>query len=112
MCAVKRVDADRESQLAGLEEAFALRRLGPHPHIVQLITVLDELRWRSDAPSTSNDAPSVPNGGPPRLLIVLEYLPISLASFMERQRQSVQLIHWITCAIKLARTVEWLPSLC
>jgi len=38
LCAVKRVDADRESQLAGLEEAFALRRLGPHPHIVQLIT--------------------------------------------------------------------------
>jgi len=110
LCAVKRVDADRESQLAGLEEAFALRRLGPHPHIVQLITVLDELRWRSDAPSTSNDAPSVPNGGPPRLLIVLEYLPISLASFMERQRQSVHLLQWITWAIELASTVEWLHA--
>ena len=38
LCAVKRVQADQESQLAGLQEAFALRRLGPHPHICLLYT--------------------------------------------------------------------------
>jgi serine/threonine protein kinase len=43
LCAVKRLHADRQSQLLGLDEAFALRRLGPHPNIVSLIDIRDEV---------------------------------------------------------------------
>ena len=103
LCAVKRVQADRESQLAGLEEAFALRRLGSHPHIVNLISVLDELSLNKSHlhPDTSVD-------NPPRLLVVLEYLPGSLASFVKRNPQAVTLSQWLTWAQQLASVVEWL----
>lgn len=43
LCAIKRHHADRQSQLLGLEEAFALRRLGLHPNIIQLIDIRDEV---------------------------------------------------------------------
>lgn len=49
LCAIKRPFSDHQSQLLALEEAFALRRLGPHPNIVHLIRVRDEV----DLPSTS-----------------------------------------------------------
>jgi len=43
LCAVKRLHPNRESNLLGLDEAFALRRLGSHPHIVSLIDIKDEV---------------------------------------------------------------------
>lgn len=43
LCAVKRLHADRQSQLLGLDEAFALRRIGSHPGIVHLIDIRDEV---------------------------------------------------------------------
>ncbi|CAO1622851.1 unnamed protein product [Sympodiomycopsis kandeliae] len=43
LCAIKRLNADRESQLLGLDEAFALRRLGSHPGIIKLIDIRDEV---------------------------------------------------------------------
>lgn len=45
LCAVKRPHPDHQAQLLALEEAFALRRLGPHPNIVELITIRDEVEW-------------------------------------------------------------------
>lgn len=44
LCAMKRPHADRQSQLLALEEAFALRRLGPHPNIIRLIKIRDEVQ--------------------------------------------------------------------
>ncbi|KAK0548511.1 hypothetical protein OC846_004460 [Tilletia horrida] len=43
LCAIKRLHPDRESLLLGLDEVFVLRRLGPHPHVVRLIDVRDEV---------------------------------------------------------------------
>lgn len=43
LCAIKRLHPDRQSQLLGLDEGFALRRLGPHHGIVQLIDIRDEV---------------------------------------------------------------------
>ena len=43
LCAVKRLHADKISQLVGLDEAFALRRLGSHPNVVKLIDIRDEV---------------------------------------------------------------------
>ncbi|CAO1621155.1 unnamed protein product [Parajaminaea phylloscopi] len=43
LCAVKRLHADRQSQLLGLDEAFALRRVGQHPGVVHLIDIKDEV---------------------------------------------------------------------
>ncbi|UZJ56477.1 hypothetical protein CBS101457_005797 [Exobasidium rhododendri] len=51
LCAIKRLHSDRESELLGLEEAFALRRLGPHPNIVKLINIRDEVALTT-TPST------------------------------------------------------------
>lgn len=107
LCAVKRVQADRESQLAGLEEAFALRRLGPHPHIVRLISVLDEMELRDD---TAKDAPVHVSDDPPRLLIVLEHLPYTLAGYVRSHASDVDLPLWLGWARQLAETVEWLHS--
>ena len=45
LCAIKRLHADRHSQLLGLDEAFALRRLGPHPNVVRLIDIRDEVEF-------------------------------------------------------------------
>jgi serine/threonine protein kinase len=50
LCAIKRLHADRQSQLLGLEEAFALRRLGPHPNIVGLISIRDEVELAVTSP--------------------------------------------------------------
>lgn len=44
LCALKRPHADRQSQLLALEEAFALRRLGPHPNVIRLIKIRDEVQ--------------------------------------------------------------------
>ncbi|KAE8211820.1 hypothetical protein CF327_g4466 [Tilletia walkeri] len=43
LCAIKRLHPDRESLLLGLDEVFVLRRLGPHPNVVRLIDVRDEV---------------------------------------------------------------------
>ncbi|KAK0519374.1 hypothetical protein OC842_007475 [Tilletia horrida] len=43
LCAIKRLHPDRESLLLGLDEVFVLRRLGPHPNVVSLIDVRDEV---------------------------------------------------------------------
>lgn len=51
LCAIKRLHADRQSQLLGLEEAFALRRLGLHPNIIQLIDIRDEVEFASPQPT-------------------------------------------------------------
>lgn len=53
LCAIKRLHADRQSQLLGLDEAFALRRLGPHPHVVSLIDIRDEVQLTSTASTHS-----------------------------------------------------------
>ena len=57
LCAIKRLYADRQSQLLGLEEAFALRRLGPHPNIVRLINIRDEVEL-SSLPATGESTRS------------------------------------------------------
>ncbi|KAN0064546.1 hypothetical protein ACQY0O_002174 [Thecaphora frezii] len=59
LCAIKRLHADRHSQLLGLDEAFALRRLGPHPHIIRLIDIRDEVEF-TPSPQPS---PGVPPQG-------------------------------------------------
>lgn len=51
LCAIKRLHANRQSQLLGLEEAFALRRLGLHPNIIQLIDIRDEVEFASPQPT-------------------------------------------------------------
>lgn len=53
LCAIKRLHADRQSQLLGLEEAFAMRRLGSHPNIVGLISIRDEVELTATLPSAS-----------------------------------------------------------
>lgn len=104
LCAIKRLQVDRESQLAGLEEAFALRRLGHHPHIVRLLGVLDEVEFRAQYALEDVQA----HEDPPHLLIVLEYLPFSLASFVRRQPTAVTLPQWLAWALQLTSTIEWL----
>ena len=52
LCAVKRLHADRQSQLLGLEEAFALRRLGVHPNIIKLIDIRDEVEFTASPQPT------------------------------------------------------------
>lgn len=110
LCAVKRMQVDRESQLAGLDEVFALRRLGPHPHIVHLIAVIDEVSLRAPPPG---DLLAPPASGPPdlpRLLILLEYLPCTLAQFVKREPRAVDLEQWMTWALQLTRTIDWLHA--
>ncbi|CBQ72528.1 conserved hypothetical protein [Sporisorium reilianum SRZ2] len=58
LCAVKRLHADRQSQLLGLEEAFALRRLGTHPNVIQLIDIRDEVEFAASPQHTP--LPSTP----------------------------------------------------
>lgn len=55
LCAVKRLHADRQSQLLGLDEAFALRRLGAHPHVIKLISVRDEVALAAASPNGDKD---------------------------------------------------------
>ncbi|GAC98134.1 likely protein kinase [Pseudozyma hubeiensis SY62] len=57
LCAVKRLHADRQSQLLGLEEAFALRRLGTHPNIIQLIDIRDEVEFTASPRHTPQPLP-------------------------------------------------------
>lgn len=52
LCAIKRLHADRQSQLLGLEEAFALRRLGLHPNVIQLIDIRDEVEFATSPQPT------------------------------------------------------------
>jgi len=104
LCAVKRLQVDRESQLAGLEEAFALRRLGHHEHIVRLLGVLDEVEFRVQDSAEMRQA----HDDPPHLLIVLEYLPFSLGSFVRRRPTAVTLPQWLDWALQLASTIQWL----
>ncbi|WFD00848.1 hypothetical protein MYAM1_003603 [Malassezia yamatoensis] len=110
LCAVKRMQVDRESQLAGLDEVFALRRLGSHPNIVKLITVVDEVGMRATPQrSTSLSVPgTTPSGDLPRLLILLEYLPWTLSRFTQQHSQAVDAAQYIAWAKQLAGTVEWL----
>ncbi|EPQ29290.1 uncharacterized protein PFL1_03045 [Pseudozyma flocculosa PF-1] len=56
LCAIKRLHADRQSQLLGLDEAFALRRLGAHPNIIRLIDIRDEVEF-TPSPQPSPRAP-------------------------------------------------------
>lgn len=58
LCAVKRLHADRQSQLLGLDEAFALRRLGTHPGIIHLIDIRDEVLAETSPLPTPNAGPS------------------------------------------------------
>lgn len=60
LCAVKRLHADTTSQLVGLDEAYALRRLGKHPGIVQLIDIVDEMLTSPQAPPQAPSASSTP----------------------------------------------------
>ncbi|WFD32140.1 hypothetical protein MSPP1_003185 [Malassezia sp. CBS 17886] len=106
LCAAKRIYADRASQLAGLDEAFALRRLGPHAHIVRLVAVVDEM----GVPRECLGDAAPPADDPPRLLILLEYLPCTLATFTQREPQHVDLAQWLTWALQLAETVQWLHA--
>lgn len=55
LCAIKRLHADRQSQLLGLDEAFALRRLGPHPNLVGLISMRDEVELATAVPLQDHD---------------------------------------------------------
>lgn len=54
LCAIKRLHSDRQSQLLGLEEAFALRRLGPHPNVIKLINIRDEVELTTTSPIRTN----------------------------------------------------------
>ncbi|WFD44907.1 hypothetical protein MPSI1_003581 [Malassezia psittaci] len=112
LCAVKRMQVDRESQLAGLDEVFALRRLGSHPNVVKLITVVDEVGMHTTPQrSTSSSGPgTTPSGDLPRLLILLEYLPWTLSRFTQRHPEAVDAAQYITWAKQLAHTVEWLHA--
>ncbi|PWN97424.1 kinase-like protein [Tilletiopsis washingtonensis] len=107
LCAVKRLHADRQSQLLGLDEAFALRRLGPHPNIVSLIDIRDETAIAD--PTTPSPTPGTPSD-PPRLLILLELLPHSLRSFARRNPERIGWLRWKTWALQLAGTVEWMHA--
>lgn len=203
LCAVKRLHPDRQSQLLGLDEAFALRRLGPNPGVVKLIDIRDEVlavtspmptpmldktsldssfssistlnststlhsRTSSDpwhdsegkalvpsrngsnaekasaAPSSDDssddDMPQAAtalhatayprvelhrsatehslgnlaaSGGssstdPPRLLILLELLPLSLATYSQRHSSRIDVFFWLHWACELAATLEWM----
>lgn len=59
LCAIKRLHADRQSQLLGLEEAFALRRLGTHPNVIQLIDVRDEVELTPSPRHASQPLPEL-----------------------------------------------------
>ncbi|ETS59885.1 hypothetical protein PaG_06207 [Moesziomyces aphidis] len=66
LCAIKRLHADRQSQLLGLDEAFALRRLGMHPNIIQLIDIRDEVEFATAPDPSANphaSRPDVPSAG-------------------------------------------------
>ncbi|PWN33089.1 kinase-like protein [Meira miltonrushii] len=108
LCAMKRPHADRQSQLLALEEAFALRRLGPHPNIIRLIKIRDEIDGgagvlrQAETDTSRNDAP--------RLLMLLELLPFSLSSFSRRNPELVDYKQWRTWALELAGVVEWMHS--
>lgn len=65
LCAIKRLHADRQSQLLGLEEAFAMRRLGPHPNIVGLISIRDEVELTATTPLSSTGESSWSGVGVP-----------------------------------------------
>ena len=106
LCAIKRVIPDQCAQLAGLDEAFALRRLGPQPGIVKLIGVLDELGLRQSHAVRSEGSAQIEN--PPRLLIVLEYLPHTLDMYVRAHPQAVDLRQWHAWALELASTLAWL----
>ncbi|PWN18137.1 kinase-like protein [Microstroma glucosiphilum] len=206
LCAVKRLHPDRQSQLLGLDEAFALRRLGPNAGIVKLIDIRDEVlavtspmptpaldktsldssvssnstidsnstlqspslmqgrtssdAWqdsepahlrnghgtdKAQAPRASNEGseddlpPSAaalqaagyprvdlhrsatehslgslaaPAGSsstdPPRLLILLELLPLSLATYSQRHSSRIDVFFWLHWACELAATLEWM----
>ncbi|PKI83473.1 hypothetical protein MVES1_002676 [Malassezia vespertilionis] len=104
LCAVKRAQVDRESQLAGLDEAFALRRLGPHPHIVGLVAVIDEL----DATHEEETAKPVESPEVPRLLILLEYMPHTFSQLIARRPHIVDFPMWLSWGKQLASTLQWL----
>ncbi|WFD04574.1 hypothetical protein MOBT1_003285 [Malassezia obtusa] len=110
LCAVKRMQVDQESQLAGLDEVFALRRLGTHPHIVDLVAVVDEVSLRAPPPSDRLMVPAVGPPDLPRFLILLEYLPHTLGNFVKREPHAVDLARWTTWAQQLTSTVEWLHA--
>ena len=128
LCATKRFECDHESQTAGLEEVYALRRLGPHPHIVRLIGVLDEVGIPSNVPlnraSTGQSAPDLLSphmsglhldrateiANPSRILMLMEYMPYSLDEFVRRNPRAVTLAQWIAWARQIASAVQWLHS--
>lgn len=58
LCAIKRPFADHQSQLLALEEAFALRRLGPHPSVVRLIKIRDEVELQATSPQPRTKHPT------------------------------------------------------
>lgn len=65
LCAMKRPHADRQSQLLALEEAFALRRLGPHPNIIRLIKIRDEVQLsRPNSPRIDGKQETFESQGP------------------------------------------------
>ena len=108
LCAVKRVFPDRAANLAGLSEAYALRRFSEHPGIVHLIGVQDEMCvqhghavWRDGAAQIED---------PPRLLILLEYMTYTLNTYVRRFPQTVDLRQWHAWALELASTLAWLHS--
>lgn len=110
LCAVKRIEPSRDSQLAGLDEVFALRRLGAHPHIVRLLDVLDEMGLPTSNNDDTRSSASDSANDPPRLLIVLEYLPFTLASFVQRHPHAVTFERWLEWARELSSVVEWLHT--
>lgn len=212
LCAIKRLHADRQSQLLGLDEAFTLRRIGHHDGIVRLVDIRDEVmapfspyayevtaysgrqvvarqpqmsavesyassgqslhhnRSTSDclgktpeagmgqgfrrtqharlasqpygpvanvkadqarehegiAPSEAGALPhgaspaahaastqtgsSTASADPPRLLILMELLPSSLAEYARRNAVEVNMDFWLRCAIELASTIAFLHS--
>ncbi|WFD36515.1 hypothetical protein MCUN1_003398 [Malassezia cuniculi] len=107
LCAIKRLNSERTSQLAGLDEVFALRRLGFHPGIVRLLGVLDEVSL-SQGSEAKKEPSSAENDTQPRLLILLEYLPHTLDTFVRVNPQAVDLRQWCTWALELASTLAWL----
>lgn len=108
LCAVKRIFPDRAANLAGLSEVYALRRFSEHPGIVRLIGVQDEMCVQHSHAVWHDGAAQIEN--PPRLLILLEYMPYTLNTYVRRFPQAVDLRQWHAWALELASTLAWLHS--
>ncbi|KAJ1540152.1 hypothetical protein HK405_011856, partial [Cladochytrium tenue] len=130
-CAVKRMHATAECQAIGLAEAFVLRRIGRHPHIVQLVGVKDENdveavgareRFRASvaaaaagaAAAAAAAAAEATMNAAPRMLILLEYAAGgTMWDYIDAMRESGGIGQelWLRWSRQLASAVDFIHSL-